>query len=129
MYALSSAENQSRMAQVAVTAFASLSQAYKQEDVSEVSSGVGMLEIAGQLLEWTDYRRVVRYVVFLLVSMKCSYLYFWLSFDDGQEGPVNQFHSAMTITILEKMREDEGIKFIQLMFITTFLMELYRFLD
>ncbi|KAI8610069.1 nuclear condensing complex subunit [Chytriomyces sp. MP71] len=55
MYALSSSENQMRIVQVVVAAFSSLALAYE-----ESQQGLPPMDIAAQLIEWTDYRRLSR---------------------------------------------------------------------
>ncbi|KAJ3404916.1 hypothetical protein HDU80_002169 [Chytriomyces hyalinus] len=54
MFALSCAENQERLARVVVSAFSILALSYE-----DTERGLAPTEVAAQMIEWTDYRRLV----------------------------------------------------------------------
>ncbi|KAJ3242715.1 hypothetical protein HDU78_001205 [Chytriomyces hyalinus] len=54
MFALSCAENQERLARVVVSAFSILALSYE-----DTERGLTPTEVAAQMIEWTDYRRLV----------------------------------------------------------------------
>ncbi|KAJ3012242.1 UNVERIFIED_CONTAM: hypothetical protein HDU68_001305 [Siphonaria sp. JEL0065] len=83
MYALSSSENQGLLASSVVAAFTSLTLEYEESGGEGIAPG----DVAAQLSEWTDYRR--------LVSMEKS----------GEN-----VHSAVAISLLEAMLKEPDIQ-------------------
>ncbi|KAI9349648.1 nuclear condensing complex subunit [Obelidium mucronatum] len=101
MYALSSAENQALLASSVIAAFTSLTLEFE-----ESGEGIAPSDVAAQLGEWTDYRR--------LVSMEQQAA-------KGTDEP-SSVHGLVAISLLEAMMKEpdiqkEGSKMLNILFI------------
>ncbi|KAJ3087653.1 hypothetical protein HK100_008304 [Physocladia obscura] len=101
MYALSSVENQAHLANIVVSAFSTLTISYEEEN-----QGLPPADIAAQIIEWTDYRRIVR-----------------LENNKGDEShSIASNHGRVAVLLLECMIQEpdvqkEGIKMLNMLFV------------
>ncbi|KAJ3283881.1 hypothetical protein HDU79_008709 [Rhizoclosmatium sp. JEL0117] len=98
MYALSSAENQEILATTVVAAFTNLTLEYE-----ESGQGLSPGDIAAQMGEWTDYRRLV-------------------TFENGEEHATGCVHGVVAVSLLEAMLREpdiqkEGTKMLNILYI------------
>ncbi|KAJ3265950.1 hypothetical protein HDU77_003040 [Chytriomyces hyalinus] len=91
MFALSCAENQERLARVVVSAFSILALSYE-----DTERGLTPTEVAAQMIEWTDYRR--------LVCMQEE------NVEGGAQTSASSSHGIFAISLLEAMIKEPDLQ-------------------